>query len=216
MVGLRLQLVLPSLGWATRGQVAHSLVPAGDWTTGVLPFLYPDSALVAMGAFLLVRDVPWSELGKDEAKREGQRDRQNLCGAPSRGAPWTLTLSERTRSLPTGVHHIGRSARGREKPEDWAAPAVRSCRALRGCREPTLRCGSTLTSTYAQSRSSMFKRCLHANAHSHTFIHNHTCSPQLILICVHAGSTPSSLPHHVHRSGPCKGVREAGQSRQRS
>lgn len=164
-----------------------------------------------MGAFPLVRDVLWSGLGKDEPKREGQRDRQNLfrggVGPVPRGAP---------RSLPTGIHHIGRSARGREKPGDWTAPAVSSCRALRGCREHTLRYVSTLTCTYAQFRSSVFKHCLHANAHSHTFIHNHMCSPQLILICVHAGSTPPPFPHHVHRSGPCKGVREAGQSRQRS
>lgn len=123
------------------------------------------------------------------SQRERGRETGRICsgvgGGPAPcGAP---------RSLPTGIHHIGWSARGREKPGGWTAPAVSSCRALRGCREHTLRYVSTLTCTYAQSRSSVFKRCLHANAHSHTFKHNHMCSPQLILICVHAGSTPPHL-----------------------
>lgn len=54
----------------------------GPQESRVPPLLCPDSALVAMGAFPMVTDAPWSGLGEDELKREGQRDGQNLPGPP--------------------------------------------------------------------------------------------------------------------------------------
>lgn len=177
MVGLQPHLGLPSLGWASRGQVADSLVQAGDWTTGVRvpPLLCPDSALVAMGAFPMVRTLLGQAWGRT-SRRERGRETGRICLGPRR-ATGTLTPMERTKALPVGVRHTGQSARRRERPGDWAAQMSSPAGLCGAAGNMFSRYVRTLTCASAQSCSRVFKR-LSSHRCSHPRSHTLTCAPR--------------------------------------